>query len=512
MRALNLLEILRIVFFVSCIALPIATPAQSTFTVLANFDGIDGDGANPYAGLIQATDGNFYGTTGYGGASSACGAGGCGTIFKITAAGTLTTLHSFDMTDGAYPKVALVQGTDRNFYGTTLGGGAHGNGTFFKITATGKLTTIYNFEDSSDNSVGLVQGTDRNFYGTSPDGGASSACTGGCGTVFKISPEGKLTTLHSFDWMDGFYPHAGLIQGTDGNFYGTTLSGGNSACDFGSGCGTVFKITPAGQLTTLHSFDLTDGSEPSAPLVQARSGNFYGTTLGGGANLGCESYTGCGTVFEMTPAGKLTTLYSFESAGFYENLLNFFAVAGLVQGTDGNFYGTTYDGGNSNSSECLNTNVSDGCGTVFKITPGGTLTTLYSFGSNNDAYPLDGLVQGTDGSFYGTTWVGGETNELCEYGCGTVFSISVGLSHFVKTNPTSGKVGTRVTILGNNLAGVTSVTFNGTTAKFRASSTYITTRVPTDATTGTVEVVMPRKTLKSNVPFRVLKGAVGYSE
>jgi uncharacterized repeat protein (TIGR03803 family) len=510
MGALNLLEILRIVFLISCIAMPIATPAQSTFTVLANFEGTDGDGANPYAGLIQATDGNFYGTTGYGGASSACGTGGCGMIFKITAAGTLTTLHSFDVTDGAYPQVALVQGTDRNFYGTTLGGGANGKGTFFKITATGKLTTIYNFEDSYDSSVGLVQGADRSFYGTSVYGGASSACgTGGCGTVFKISPEGRRTTLHSFDRMDGYYPHAGLIQGTDGNFYGTTLYGGNSACY--SGCGTVFKITPAGQLTTLHSFDFTDGAEPSAPLVQARSGNFYGTTLGGGANVRCTPYTGCGTVFEMTPAGKLTTLYSFESTRFYENLLSYFAVARLVQGTDGNFYGTTYDGGNSNSSECFVPS-SYGCGTAFKITPGGTLTTLYSFGSNNDAYPLDGLVQGTDGSFYGTTWVGGETNELCESGCGTVFSISVGLGPFVKTNPTSGKVGARVTILGNNLAGATSVTFNGITAKFKASSTYITARVPTDATTGTVEVVMPRKTLKSNVPFRVLRGAVGYSE
>jgi len=188
-----------------------------------------------------------------------------------------------------------------------------------------------------------------------------------------------------------------------------------------------------------------------------------------------------------------------------------FAVARLVQGTDGNFYGTTYEGGNSNSSECFVPS-SYGCGTAFKITPGGTLTTLYSFGSNNDAYPLDGLVQGTDGSFYGTTWVGGETNELCESGCGTVFSISVGLGPFVKTNPTFGKVGARVTILGNNLAGATSVTFNGISAKFKASSTYITARVPTDATTGTVEVVMPRKTLKSNVPFRVLRGAVGYSQ
>lgn len=286
---------------------------------------------------------------------------------------------------------------------------------------------------------------------------------------------------------DGAIPYAGLVQGTDGNFYGTTVYGGTN------NDGTVFKITPEGTLTTLHSFDGTNGFEPNAPLVQARSGRFYGTTLGGGANHLCSYYDGCGTVFEMTPAGKLTTIYSFAGTGLYDyNVLSYFAVAGLVQATDGSFYGTTYDGGN-------------GFGTVFEITAQGTLTTLYSFGSNDDAYPLDGLVQGTDGSFYGTTWVGGGFNGLCEYGCGTVFSISVGLRPFVKTNPTSGKVGTRVTILGNNLAGATSVIFNGTMARFKASDTYISTRVPAGTTTGTVEVTTPGGTLKSNVPFRVTK-------
>jgi uncharacterized repeat protein (TIGR03803 family) len=205
----------------------------------------------------------------------------------------------------------------------------------------------------------------------------------------------------------------------------------------------------------------------------------------------------------MTPAGKLTTFYGFEGTGLYDyNVLSYSAVAGLVQATDGNFYGTTYDGGNS--SECNIVPFSEGCGTVFKISLEGKLTTLHSFGSADGSYPLDGLVQSTDGTFYGTTWAGGVY--------GTVFSISEGLRPFVKTNPTSGKVGTRVTILGNDLAGATSVTFNGTTARFKASNTYITTTVPTGATTGTVEVVTPKKTLKSNVPFRVPKGVVGYSE
>jgi uncharacterized repeat protein (TIGR03803 family) len=292
MKTVNLSEIFRVVLFMSCVAMPIAMPAQATFAVLANFDG--DDGANPYTGLIRASDGNFYGTTGYGGTNND------GTVFKVTPEGKLTTLHSFDGTDGYQPITPLVQARSGKFYGTTLGGGADGKGTFFKITPAGELTTIYNFENSDVTPVaGLVQGADGNFYGTTSYGGDSSACgTRGCGTIFRITDRGTLTILHSFDFVHGAAPHAGLVQGADGNFYGTTLQGGaviSNSCP--SGCGTVFKITPCGQLTTLHRFDGEDGYEPSAPLVQARSGKFYGTTLGGGANQDCLLYNGCGTVF-----------------------------------------------------------------------------------------------------------------------------------------------------------------------------------------------------------------------
>ncbi len=432
MRTRNLSEILRIALLVSWVVMPIAMPAQATFAVLANFDG--NDGANPWAALIQAADGDFYGTTGYGGSSSACGttgtgqAIGCGTVFKITRDGKLTILHSFDSADGYQPIAPLVQARSGNFYGTTLGGGANGEGTFFRITPAGDLTTIYNFENNvRPSAAGLVQGTDGEFYGTTPNGGAGSACGRGCGTVFKITDRGTLTVLHSFDFTDGASPQAGLVQGTDRNFYGTTVYGGAN-----SG-GTVFKITPSGALTVLYSFCsetyCADGYEPNAPLVQARSGKFYGTTLGGGDNHECVLYNGCGTVFEMTPAGKLTTIYSFESAGNSGNVLSYFAVSGLVQGADGNFYGTTYDGGDSSECSTLYPPV-NGCGTVFKITERGVLTTLHSFDLTDGALPFDGLVQGTDGSFYGTTWVGGGPDGLCGCGCGscgTVFRISVGL-------------------------------------------------------------------------------------
>jgi uncharacterized repeat protein (TIGR03803 family) len=447
----------------------IAFQAQ-TFTTLHSFD-YTADGAYPVAALVQATDGNLYATTSYGGAK------GYGTVFKITPSATLTTLHSFDLTDGAKPYARLVQAaTNGNLYGTTVGGGAKDYGTVFRITASGTLTTLHSFcsqyrcPDGGYVYAGLVLAADGNFYGTTSAGGANLL-----GTVFKITPSGTLTTLHSFDGTAGAYPYAGLVQATDGNFYGTTIKGGAHLE------GTVFKITPGGTLTALHSFAgfPTDGSLPYAGLIQATNGNFYGTTIAGGAH-------NRGTVFKITPSGTLTTLHSFDGTdgqGPY--------YAELVQATDGNFYGTTYEGG---SNAC-----SFGCGTVFKITPSGTLTTLHSFDGTDGQQPYAGLVQDTNGNFYGTTRLGGA------HSYGTVFSLSVGLGPFVETQPTSGKVGAAVKILGTDLTGATSVTFNGTAAVFQVvSSSEITTTVPAGATTGKVKVVTPNGTLFSNVPFRVL--------
>jgi uncharacterized repeat protein (TIGR03803 family) len=360
----------------------------------------------------------------------------------------------------------------------------------------GKLTSLYSFcsqpncTDGAVPEAGLVQATNGNVYGTTSAGGDGADCSSksGCGTVFEITAAGKLTTLYSFcsqpNCVDGYNASA-LVQATNGNFYGTTAHGGTNYGD-----GTVFEITPAGKLTTLYSFcsqyGCTDGSEPVAGLVQATNGNFYGTTEEGGANF-------YGTVFEITPAGKLTTLYSFCSQTNCTD--GSWPVAGLVQATNGNFYGTTSAGG-ANSS-CY-----QGCGTVFEITPAGKLTTLYSFCSQPNCVDGDaaftGLVQATNGKFYGTTEGGGAD------GYGTVFSLAVGLGPFVETRPTSGKVGTKVIILGNNLKGTTSVAFNGTAAAFEVvSNTEIKTSVPNGATTGYVMVTTPKKKLKSNVVFRV---------
>jgi uncharacterized repeat protein (TIGR03803 family) len=460
-------------------ATAIAAPAQ-TFTTLASFE-LNETGAKPFfPTLVQGTDGSLYGTAEEGGLH------GSGTIFKLTAAGALTTLYSFcaqqNCADGAYPYAGLVLGTDGNFYGTTYGGGrivnGFGSGTVFRVTPGGTLTVLYSFcaqancADGSFPFAALIQATDGNFYGTTAGGGTSTSCHGGCGTIFRITPTGKLTTLHSLRFLEGEGPYAGLIQASDGNFYGTAGFGGmgRSCID---DCGTVFKITPGGMLTTLHSFASADGSTPVATLAQASDGNLYGTTEFGGAG----NY---GTVFRMTVAGGFTSLHSFSSTDGAN------PGGALLQATDGNLYGTTYGGG------------ANGYGTIFEITTHGALSTLHNFDLTDGANPFAALPQATNGILYSTTEMGGE------FSLGTVFSLDVGLGPFVEILPASSKAGAAIRILGNNLTGTTSVTFNGTPATFTVvSSTLITTTVPAGATTGPVQVTTPSGTLKSNVNFRV---------
>jgi uncharacterized repeat protein (TIGR03803 family) len=504
-----------------------------TFTTLYSFCAQSGcsDGDSPWAPLMQATDGNLYGTTAAGGEVNTylpCYDNGCGTLFNITTSGTLTTLVEFNSFDGfvGFGPDALVQGTDGNFYGTTGSGGGNsfcngvGCGTVFKFSPNGALTTLYIFCSQSNCADGaspsaLVQGTDGNFYGTTDIGGAYSTCQSFCGggTVFKITPSGTLTTLYSFcaqsGCPDGAGPAGALIQATDGNLYGTTVQGGanSSGC---SGCGgTIFKMTPSGTLTSLYSFSCSntgtqiicpDGAAPETGLIQATDGNFYGTTLDGGANSsGCS---GCGgTIFKITPTGALTMLYSFCAQSDCADGSD--PTGSLIQATDGNFYGTTVYGGAY--STC--TGGTCGPGTVFEITPGGTLTTLHSFSGPDGTFPRAGVVQDTDGNLYGTTSGGGVNFTGTNGGQGTVFSLDVSLGPFVKTLPTSGPALGAVMILGTDLTGATSVGFNGVTATFTvASASLITTTVPLGATIGPVTVITPNGTLTSNVPFTLTTG------
>jgi len=302
-----------------------------TLTILYSFCGQMNcpDGADPSSGLVQARDGNLYGTTIGGGTNNPLCSDACGTVFKITPSGTLTTLYRFNWTDGTAPPAALVQATDGNLYGTTLQGGANLGGTVFRITTAGTLTTLYNFcslancADGNGSEAALVQATDGNLYGTTYSGGSSNV-----GTVFKITLSGTLTLLHSFSSSDGAHPAAGLIQATDGNFYGTTSLGGSTVC-FSGGCGTIFKVTPSGTLTALHLFDGTDGFEPIAGLVQATNGNFYGTTYKGGLYDTGHCTFGCGTVFSVSgPPPSTTTVTDSPNPSMSGELVTITATVG----------------------------------------------------------------------------------------------------------------------------------------------------------------------------------------
>jgi len=269
---------------------------RGVFTLLYQFCSLPNceDGELPSGELVQGRDGRFYGTTEGGGSA------GNGTVFSITSAGGFTTIHSFcgfsGCGDGAYPYAGLALGKDGNFYATNHSSGAQDWGTFYRITRGGTVTTLYNFcvlsgcSDGGYPGSGLVQGSDGNFYGTTTEGGTSlPQCANGCGTIFKVTTGGTLTTLHRFVVTDGYLTldSASLVQGTDGNFYGTTGNGGSFKK------GTIYQITPSGTFTTLESLSSSTGDAPDGALMQATDGNFYGTTTAGGGHSS-------GTVFQLS--------------------------------------------------------------------------------------------------------------------------------------------------------------------------------------------------------------------
>lgn len=363
-------------------------PRAVVESVLWSFSGSP-DGALPQGALIRGSDGNYYGTTQNGGTNNS------GSVIKMTPAGVVTILYSlYSVTDGAFPQAALVQGSDGDFYGSTTGGGNGNCGYVFKITPTGTYTVLHawagNTSDGCKVAGPLIQGSDGNFYGTTSVGG-----TVGAGTVFKITPTGTETMLHSFaGGADGITPNrGGLIEGNDGNFYGMTSAGGTASY------GTVFQITPMGTESVLYTFSGnggTDGGRPASGLVKASNGNFYGTSTG--------VSSGGGTLFEISPTGTRTTIYSFPLNGPNTPV-------GLLIAPDGNFYGMSSGGGTYNQ------------GAAWKVTPSGVETTLYSLkgGTSDGSLPLAGLVIGLDGSdynLYGTADLAGAHN------FGTVFKIT----------------------------------------------------------------------------------------
>jgi len=366
------------------------------------------DGFHPNDALIMDAEGNLYGTTLQGGAYDLC-IGGCGTAFKLSPSGIETVLHSFgdNATDGQSPISELIMDTDGNLYGTTYAGGAYGVGTVFELSPAGTETILHSFrkkngKDGYTPYAGLIMDAEGNLYGTTYAGGAH-----GQGTVFELSSSGIETILHSFAGheTDGAHPLAGLTMDAKGNLYGTTVGGGDYKGCHG-GCGTVFEVSAGGTETILHSFAKkgNDGRGPSAGLIMDASGNLYGTTDLGGAHF-------YGTVFELTPDGTETVLYSFCSQGGLNCTDGANPVGTLVMDTEGNLYGATalYEG------------------TVFEFAPNSTETVLHSFlGAPDGEVPFAGLIMDAEGNLYGTTAFGGTSDSTCTLGyqgCGTVFRV-----------------------------------------------------------------------------------------
>ncbi len=432
--------VLRILVAAFVLALATNASAQELTNLWSFTGGGNGALALPSAGLVQGSDGNFYGTTFLGGNTTFNYPNGFGTVFRITPDGVLTNIYSFSgyPNDGTYPIGPLVQGNDGNFYGVTQKGGddnsnpGEGVGTLFRIDPNGVETNLHSFHfnvDAGPPNGGLVQGRDGSFYGTTFDIPNASF-----GTVFRITPSGIFTTLYSFtnSLDDGAAPsYWGLVQGSDGNFYGTTL--GHKWFNSLS-TGTVFRISPSGVLTTIHYFvTMNQGIRPNGGLVQGSDGNLYGTTEGGG-NTNLNNGFGYGTVYRVSLTGNFTNLWSFSNTdGGYPSV-------GLIQGSDGNFYGTTTAGGAYSN------------GTLFRISSSGDFAVLQSITTGPGQSPGSGafaLVQGSDGNFYGTTYGGGSYNN------GSVFRIWVPLNP--PANQISGfqLIGTNVVFKIPSVAGET---------------------------------------------------------
>lgn len=461
----------RTVFFIAAALLCAATLTQAqTVGTVYNFAGGKTSGQYPwYVTLVQGTSGALYGTTYAGGAN------GMGTVFSVTTSGTQTLLHSFKggSSDGANPTGGLTLGTDGNFYGVTQQGGSKSSGVVFKITPTGTITILHTLNGSTDGSFPWgppIEGSDGNFYGTASGGGNK-----GSGVVYKVTSTGTYSVIYEFDVTHGFGPIAPPTQGTDGFLYIPVSEGG---AEF---CGTVVQLSTAGVVNNYYSFPCgSGGAFPLGPLVQASNGDFYSTTQDGGTN-------GEGTTYQITTGMAVTILHNF-GAVFGDCT---YPGAGMLLATDGNYYGSASDGGGHG----------DGC--LFNTSTSGTYTGLYSFNNTTNGTqmsPLAPPVQLTSGVLYGVTEFGGPSND------GTVYSLNMGLAPFVNLPLFTGKEGHQVLILGTHLKGTTEVTFNGAPATFKVlSDTHMTAMIPAGGTSGTIRVTTPKAILEGRKEFVVLR-------
>jgi uncharacterized repeat protein (TIGR03803 family) len=392
-----------------------------TYSVLHGFSSSvkSPDGNTPLAGLIRDAEGNLYGTT-FSGVEL-----WYGTVFKLDSSGKENILYGFTGgSDGSEPSAGLIQDRQHNLYGTTSAGGQSGCGVLglgcgvvFKLSPGGKFTVLYTFTGGADGAAplaALVRDGAGNLYGTTSQGGSAgcvSSVRSGCGTVFKLSQNGKLTVLHSFtgNGSDGGIPLARLLRDESGNLYGTASVGGSFSsirCLSLGGCGTVFRISAKGKFSVLDTFQgYPSGENPTAGLIRDSKGNLYGTS-GGGPN-----YTG--QIFKLDRSGRETVLYSFSAYPSPDGA----GPAGLVRDADGNFYGTAAAGG-AGFQNCPGI----GCGTVFKLDSSGKFTVLAALGTGTTpgSVPQSGVILDHEGYLYGTG-----SGNTCKLGldCGEVFKI-----------------------------------------------------------------------------------------
>ena len=382
--------------FLVVLVLAALAPAQ-TFTTLYNFTG-GSDGWGPYAGVIQDSAGNLYGSTSLGGDSN-CTPGygyGCGVVFKLDTAGTETVLHTFSGSpDGTNPVAPVIRDMAGNFYGNSSYGGSSGNGTVFRIDTARTETVLYSFTGNSDGCYpwqGLVRDKAGDLYGTTSSCGSS-----GYGTIFKVNSAGAFTLLHSFTGRssDGAYPYFGhLSMDKAGNLYGVTSGGG------AHGNGVLYELSKSGTFRVLHSFagGTSDGCAPSGSVTQDKAGTFYGTTEYCGSSK-------AGTIWEVGKTGKETILHNF--AGGTSDGCN--PAAGVTRDPKGNLYGVTYGCG------------ANGDGALYQLSAGGTLSLLYSFGgSDASSGPIGEVLRTAKGTLFGTTLT--PSPPCCENTYGTVWS------------------------------------------------------------------------------------------
>lgn len=483
MRQTNRAQLFRSAFLCTLvIALALHLSSAQTYTVLSNFDPTTGGPFDAQFSntITQGRDGNLYFTTLHGGANLFSEGG----IFQMTPDGTLTTLFSFGEATFDRPPVfpgGLTLGADGNFYGTTVLGGAGVAtkfGTVFRVTPSGVITFLHSFSGQADGALPYtppIQANNGNFYGTTSGYGSPNA-----GTIYELTPGGVFTSLFQFDisGSTGANPIAQLVQGTDGNLYGTTYGGGTL------GGGVVFQISLTGQFRVLHNFDpAREGYGSVGALVQARDGNFYG-----GLSVTPDNTRG---IYRISPAGKLRILHATADNGG-SNI-----EAGLTLGSDGLLYGVAGVGGTSFN------------GTIFRLkSTGKEFLVLHDFDDTSGAMPLVRLVQHTNGVFFGDTVRGGPIRiEDCppaDFGCGVFYSLDAGLRPFAGLLSNFGPVGSTVGILGQGFTGTKKVSFSGTPSPCTViSDTYLTTTVPAGAHTGTVTVHRPSGPLKSNREFVV---------